>query len=348
MSCPKKLWLFFQAAFCPTWRPYAFHADICPNNYNIYWTSGKHWLPLQFEWRHKPSSLLCNNCINDCDNDSSPHNNKSYYKSVTQAWQMLFESHQNRCQQCNNEKWKSCASCPILLSNFDYKNSHAKSLAASRPRRLSNFDSNKCQLLTSVDCWVIFYRSQTSCSSHHSQPLFQVDWWIGFWGCTFCSIYFRKRFHLHKWIESWGSMGSSSLFSSVQVDCYIFQNLLSLLWRLQNILWERMAGKGRWLCLCQTTICKHSRMGATVATQWTHWPCWPWPYRSSWPCKTNWPCQPHWSHWLHWPPQSHQPCGPHWLQQPYQPHWPHWHPQWPHWMQWLSLLHWPCQPHRDC
>ncbi len=77
----------------------------------------------------------------------------------------------------------------------------------------SNHDSNKCKFLTSVDCWVIFYRSQKWCFSHHSQQLFQVDWCIGFWKSTFCSIYFWKHFHLLKWIKSWGSMGTSNLIS---------------------------------------------------------------------------------------------------------------------------------------
>ncbi len=55
---------------------------------------------------HKPSSLLCTNCNNDCNNDSSPYNNKCNYKSNSQAWQTLFASRQNRCQQWNQKKVK--------------------------------------------------------------------------------------------------------------------------------------------------------------------------------------------------------------------------------------------------
>ncbi len=167
-----------------------------------------------------------------------------------------------------------------------------------------------------------FHGSPKSCSSNHSQPLVQVDWWIGFWGSTFCSIYFWTCFHLCKGIESWGSMGTSNLFSSFHVDCHLFQNIHQLQQRLRYILWVRIGG--------------------TAATQLTKWPCWPWPYQSPWPCKTNWPCQPHWSHQLHWPKWSHWPCGlhqpqwPYWPCWPYRPHWPYWpnQPCWPHWMHW--------------
>ncbi len=165
----------------------------------------------------------------------------------------------------------SFASYLIRLSNYNYKNSRAKSLAASRPRRLSNYDSNKCQFLTSVDSWIFFYRSQISCSGHHLQQLIQVDWCIAFWGSKISYIYFSRRF-LHNWIESWGSMCSSNLFSNLQVDCYLFQSILSLPQRLKYILW--------------------GRMGATATTWQTLRPCWPQSYWSPRPCKIRlqWPC----------------------------------------------------------
>ncbi len=156
-------------------------------------------------------------------------------------------------------------------------------------------------LLTSVDCWVLFYRSQISCPSNHLQWLVQVDCCNGFWGSNICSIYFSKRFLLI-WIESWGSMWSSNLFSNLQVDCNLLQNIPSLPQRLFHILWERM--------------------GPKAATRWTHRSCWSQPHWSLWPHNTNWFCWPHWSCQLHWSQHSNWPGGLHWLQLPYRPHWP--------------------------
>ncbi len=202
------------------------------------------------------------------------HNNSCNKKSDTsQAWCMLFASCQNKCQQCKNKKWKFFASCPIRLSNLDYKNSHAKSLAAFCPRQFSNYDGNTHQLLTSNDCWVIFQGSPTSCSSHHLQPLFQVDWCIGFWGSTFCSMCFWKHFHLCKLIESWGSMGSRNLFSSVQVDFELFQNIPSLPKRFRSILQGRMGGKGRWQHRCQAAICIYFQHWWKAFIKWRCY-CW--------------------------------------------------------------------------
>ncbi len=201
--------------------------------------------------------------------------------------------------------------CPFWLSNYDRKNSHTKSLAAFRPRQLSNYDGNTCQFLTSVDCWVIFNGSPTSCSSHHSHWLVQVDWCIDFWQSNICSIKFSRCF-LHKQIESWGSMCYSNLSSNLQVDCNVFQNIPLLPQRLRYILWERM--------------------GATVATWQTQQPCLPQPYHSPWPCKTNWLCWPYWSCWLHWPQHSYWPRELHWPQWPYRPHWSY------------QLHNWPCRP----
>ncbi len=132
------------------------------------------------------SSLLCNDCNNDCNNDSSPRNNNCNHKSDTkQAWRVISASCQYDGQQCNIEK--IFFSHPNQLRKCD-DTKRTQSFAAFRPRWLSNYDSSKCQLLTSVDCWVIFYRSQARCSSHHLQWLFQVHWCIGFGGSTFCSI----------------------------------------------------------------------------------------------------------------------------------------------------------------
>ncbi len=168
---------------------------------------------------------------------------------------MRFASRQNRCQQCNNKKWKSFASWPNRLSNYG-GTKRTKSLAAFCPRGLSNYDGNTRYLLTSVDCWVLFYRSQASCSSHHLQQLVQVDCCISFQGSNICSIYFVRSFLLIQ-IESWGSMCSRNHFSNLQVDCNVFHNIPSLPQRLQYILW--------------------GRMGATAASQQTQRPCWPQP-----------------------------------------------------------------------
>ncbi len=107
----------FKFLAASTWWPCAFQADICPNNYSICWNSGRQQSPLQFECHHKLSSLICYYRNNDSNNDSSPHNsdndssprnsNCNYKSKTTQAWWMLFASHQNRCQQCNDKKWKS-------------------------------------------------------------------------------------------------------------------------------------------------------------------------------------------------------------------------------------------------
>ncbi len=59
--------------------------------------------------------------------------------------------------------WKSLsASRRRQLRNYGFK-----SLALLRQRCTSNYDGNTCQLLTSVECWVPFYKSQTSCFNHN-------------------------------------------------------------------------------------------------------------------------------------------------------------------------------------
>ncbi len=82
------------------WRPCAFWAASHPNDYSIYWTTGRQWLPLQFKWCHKPSSLICYYCNNNSNNESSPRNsdndsslrnsNCTYKSKTTQAWWMNF------------------------------------------------------------------------------------------------------------------------------------------------------------------------------------------------------------------------------------------------------------------
>ncbi len=223
--------------------------------------------------------------------------------------------------QLYNSK-KSLAVFLIQSSNYNFK-----SLAASQLGTPSDYN-NKCQFLTSVDCWVNFYRSPTSCFSHHSQRPFQVDWCIGLGRSNCCSFNVWRRVHLRcKQIKSWGSMGSSNLLSNFQVDCYLFQNIPSLPQRLRNILWGRM----RATAATQRT----RRVGALVATWWTqqayqakrsrprgpqqahqaHQPCWlQWHHRAfqaQWPSQPCWHCWSHWRHWPRWPWCHRQNQQPH-------------------------------------
>ncbi len=93
-----------------------------------------------------------------------------------------------------------------------------------------------------VDSWLDLSHQRCSCnydgysssSKNFMQQIsgMQVDFWFysdpAFWGSTSITDHF-----------------------------HFFQNLFSLLWRSQNMLWGRMAGKGWWLCHCQTMICKY-------------------------------------------------------------------------------------------
>ncbi len=89
----------------------------------------------------------------------------------------------------------------------------------------SNYDGDTCQIITSVDCWVLVYRSQTSCFSHNSQRFFQVDWYVSFWG--------SKRLRQDKnCIVFWESTASFNNFIQqtlqAQVDYwYYFNNIKS-------------------------------------------------------------------------------------------------------------------------
>ncbi len=171
-------------------------------------------------------------------------------------------------------------------SNHD---NQSKSFSPVLSRRLSNYGGNSCQFLTSVDCRVIFHKTQTSCYSLNLQQLIQVDWYISFWGSV------------TKHIAFWGSTASSNNFMQrtyrARVDCWFHSNpvfwrsasIMDYFWLLQNI--PSLPQRLRYILW--------GRMGRTPAT----W------HRSSQLHRPRW----HWHYWLYWPQRPHQPQWPLWL-----------------------------------
>ncbi len=137
-----------------------------------------------------------------------------------------------------------------------------KFLALLRQRRTSNYEGNTCQLLTSVDCWVPFYRSQTSCFSHHSQQIFQVDWCFQ----NIPSLPRRLRNVL------WGRMVAKAEFQRSRRH-----HQPCRLWYCRPPHWHRSR-----------------RLHQPQRPQLGHWPHRPnWLHQPQWPHRTQ---RPHWSH----------------------------------------------------
>ncbi len=121
-----------------------------------------------------------------------------------------------------------------------------------------------------VDCWFYssFWGSTTSCSSHHTQRLFQVD----------CYLFQYIPSHLRRLrYILWGRMGATAATRQTHQPCWP--------WPYQS----------PWSCRISLS-------------QWPHRPCLPdlplWPYRPHppyWPHRPFWPNWPRWSHQLHLP-----------------------------------------------
>jgi hypothetical protein len=170
-------------------------------------------------------SCLCNNSNNDCSNNSSPRSNFCNHKSITKPVQ---QKHTNSNSTKDNKLKHSeshqnhCQLCNpkkyiAALHPRRPRNYNLKSFAVLRQGHPSNYDCNSCQinLNTSVDCCV---------HPRSTESPTQLSWQvIKFWG----SPYFIKQF---QW----------------------FQNIPSLLQRLQNISWGRMETtwqrKWQWYC----------------------------------------------------------------------------------------------------
>ena len=191
----------FLALSRPKWHlcnhNFKFQADYCPNDCNTYRPSDLWQLPvLLLRYYHRYFDCKIDLRLSNYD---SANELKCFESSDTRNKSLSA----SRRRQIRNYDSKSLApfksgqpgnydgdprtkSLAVFRSKRS-SNYDIRSFAASRFWTLSNYDNKECQFLTSVDCRVLIHRNQTSYSSHHLQRLFQVYWYVGFWGSTIYS-----------------------------------------------------------------------------------------------------------------------------------------------------------------
>ncbi len=130
---------------------------------------------------------------------------------------------------------------PIQSVPFSFASARLNALQAAVRHPHSKIRSRipfQWRLYPQVDCCFSFWGSSTSCSCSASRFIHysQVDWRIDFWGST---IQFKSLS-----TRQFRQFPVDCLYhfcqTGLQVDCYLFQNTLSLQRQIRNILWGRM------------------------------------------------------------------------------------------------------------
>ncbi len=180
------------------------HSRPSECNKYCYWIQDSLWLPPnQFAWCNN-CSCLCNDCKNDCDNDKCLRNKKCNNKSATIPAHPSSKDNKPTHSASRQKGGKLCnPKMSFAFTCFKRDSNHydqSKSFAPLLSRWPSDYSGDSCQFLTSIDCRVIFHKTQASCYSLHLQWLIPVDWYVSFWGSV------------TKHIAFWGSTASSNNF----------------------------------------------------------------------------------------------------------------------------------------